>query len=454
MKNIRLSKFWDSLQSSYWFLPSIMALGGLLLAFGMLYLDQQENLITDQLGWIYAGGPDGARGLLAAVAGSMATVAATAFSITIVALQLAAANFGPRLLRNFMQDTGNQVVLGTFIATFVYSLSVLRTIRGQDYNLFVPQLSVTVGMVLAIASIGVLIFFIHHASTIIQASYVIASVADELDEAIDRLFPQQLGQSEADLRQPIGEIPGDFDRRTAPVSATSTGYLQMVDDEQLLKLAGRYHLLLRLMVKPGDFIIQGSPLVMVYPGEQVNQQLEDQLNRAFLLGRERTEQQDVGFPIDQLVEIALRALSPGINDPFTAIRCIDRLSAGLAQLAQRSIPSAYRYDEAQTLRVIAEPINFSSLVDSAFNQIRRYGASDIAVSLHLIEAISRITAYTNSYKYRFSLRQQVEMIMQSSYEHVTEEGDRQKLDEQYQRFLTTLETRKPSSYNSRLREFI
>ncbi len=442
MKNVKLTKFWDSLQSSYWFLPGLMALAGILLAFAMLALDGAEAVKTGELSWIYQGGPDGARGLLSAVAGSMVTVAATAFSITIVALQLAASNFGPRLLRNFMQDTGNQIVLGTFIATFLYCLLVLRTIHGEDYNLFVPQLSVTFSIMLAIASIGVLIYFIHHASTIIQASYVIEGVAKELDETINRLFPEKIGQNASTANPPKADLPKDFYAQAYPIQSSHTGYLQIIDDEQLLKLAGQHNLLLHLALRPGEFVVKGRPLLLAYPGERINPKLINKVNQAFLFGKERTEQQDIEFPINQLAEIALRALSPGINDPFTAIRCIDRLSAGLTQLVQRPVPSAYRYDEDAKLRVIAEPVPFETLADSAFSQIRRYGISDVAVTVRLLQAIETVTSHTADYKQLSILRQHAERIFQSSRNQLSEECDRQTIEEEYQTVLETLEKRK------------
>ncbi|MDV2993798.1 MAG: hypothetical protein N4J56_003452 [Chroococcidiopsis sp. SAG 2025] len=188
MKNVKLGKLWDRLHSSYWFLPTTMAVLAIALAFTMLSLDRAGFYgPLEKWGWIYTGGANGAREVLSSVAGSVISVAATAFSITIVALQLAASNYSPRLLRNFMQDTGNQLVLGTFIGTFIYCLLVLRTVRGDgdDYDSFVPQLAVTVGILLALASIGVLIFFIHHASTIIQASHIIMEASHDLHQAID-----------------------------------------------------------------------------------------------------------------------------------------------------------------------------------------------------------------------------------------------------------------------------
>jgi uncharacterized membrane protein len=429
MRNIKLSKFWDTLRSSYWFLPSLIAVAGMILAFAMLALDQAEAVKTGELDWIYRGGSEGARGLLSAVASSMVTVAATVFSITVVALQLAASNFGPRLLRNFMQDTGNQIVLGTFIATFLYSLLVLRTIHGEDYNLFVPQLSVTVGIALAIASIGVLIYFIHHASTIIQASHIIADVARELDAAIDRLFPEQVEQSEPEKHSAIEVIPPQFDPQAYSIKSIHTGYLQAIDDQLLMKIACKYDLLLHLTSKPGEFIVKDSILMLIYPEERGSQKLTNEMNRAFLLGKERTEQQDVEFPINQLVEIALRALSPGINDPFTAIRCIDRLTAGLSHLAKRKFPSAYRYDHDDQLRIITEPIAFKQLVDTAFNQIRHYGKSDLIVTLHLLRAIAQIASCTHRPHDRLALEYQAEMIVQGSKEGLFQQREQQLIED-------------------------
>lgn len=346
-ENTKLSKYWDALQSSYWFLPSLILIAAILLAFTMLYLDRTDKPGITNLWWLYTGGPDGARSVLSAIAGSMITVAGTAFSITIVALQLAASNFGPRLLRNFMQDIGNQIVLGTFIGTFIYCLLILRTIRGENYSPFVPQMSVTVGVVLAVISTGVLIYFIHHASTLIQVSQVIVNVSEDLDRAIDRLYPERIGQ---DLQRQVGEIPRQFEKQSAPIKATQQGYLQAIDEESLLKIACRADVLLCIKTRPGQYVVPSSLLVLVYPHTHISPNLTGQINKAFIFGKDRTEQQDIAFPIEQLVEIALRAISPAVNDPFTAIRCIDRLGAGLSRLAQRTFPSPYRYDNEHRLR--------------------------------------------------------------------------------------------------------
>ncbi|AFY89284.1 DUF2254 domain-containing protein [Chroococcidiopsis thermalis] len=439
MKNVKIGKIWDNLHSSYWFLPTIMAAIAIALAFTMLNLDRAGFYgPLEKWGWIYAGGANGAREVLSSVAGSVISVAATAFSITIVALQLAASNYSPRVLRNFMQDRGNQVVLGTFIATFVYSLLVLRTVRGDgdDYDSFVPQLSVTVGLLLGLASIGVLIYFIHHAATIIQVSHIIMDASNDLHGAIERLFPEKLGRS---LPKPHEHaIPANFDWDAYPVKANNSGYVQAIDNEELMQIACDRQLLLQIKSRPGRFVVKGSDLVMVFPGDKVNRKLSDRINDAFMFGRQRTEQQDVEFPVNQLVDIALRAISPGINDPTTAIECIDQLSAGLSHLAQREIPSAYRYDDDNNLRVIAEPFTFAGLTDAAFNQIRQYGKSDVGVVIRLLEAIATIARYTQNEKDRAALRRHAEMIRHDSHQAVSQELDRQDIEKRYQAVLQVL----------------
>jgi uncharacterized membrane protein len=434
MKDAKLSKLWDSLHSSFWFVPTLMVVLAIGLSFLTIAIDQRQA--TDsigELGWASSLGPNGSRAILSAIAGSMVSVATTAFSITIVALQLASSQFGPRLLRNFMQDTGNQVVLGTFISTFVYSLMVLRTINGVDDNEFVPHLAVTCGLILAIASIGVLIYFIHHSASSIQVDQVIKKVGSDLDHAIDRLFPEKIGRSASkpQQEQSIAEISPNFAQVSCSIKAIAGGYVQAIDDKQLMQIATEKHLLLQVQQRPGHFVVQGSELLRVFPKEKVNKQLTAQINQAFVLGSQRTEQQDIEFSIDQLVEIAVRALSPGINDPFTAIRCIDQLNAALCHFAQREIPSPYRYSDHGQLRIIAEPIAFADVADAAFNQIRQYGQSSVAVTIRLLEAITVIASFTHRAADQMTLRRHADMIERGSQAGVAEELDRQAIQERY-----------------------
>ncbi|HEY7316030.1 MAG TPA: DUF2254 domain-containing protein [Candidatus Binatia bacterium] len=429
---------WDVLRSSFWFLPALMTFGVIGLSFATIALDWvvQERLLK-KVPLVWIGGIEGARQLLSTIAGSMVTVAGVVFSITIVVLALASSQFGPRLLRNFTRDRGNQVVLGTFIATFTYCLLVLRSIHGGDGSPFVPYISVSLGIALALVSVAVLIYFIHHVSVIIQAPTVITMVAAELDEGIDRLFPEKLGQGRPPPKQ-HRPIPGNFEQQAQAIIALHTGYLQSIDSNGLMRIATKNDLVMKLNYRPGKFIIAGSVLLLAWPRQSVAEQLDNQINDSFILGDDRTPIQDVEFCIDQLVEVAVRALSPGINDPFTAMTCIDRLGAALCLLSEREIPSPYRYDGDDKLRVIPDPVTFAGLTDSAFNQIRQYGRSSAAVTIHLLEIIERVLRHVRRAEDSEALLRQAMMIERGAHE-LREEWDRDDVRKRYRAVLGSIQ---------------
>jgi uncharacterized membrane protein len=402
----RLRDLWEAVSGSLWFVPALLTVIAALLSVATLRIDVW---MPDDSEWGYSGGVEGAREVLSTVAGSMITVAGVAFSVMIVALTLASQQFGPRLLRNFMRDRGNQVVLGTFISTFTYCLLVLRTIgRGADD--FVPHASVTVAIVLALLSLGVLIYFIHHAAVTIQAPQVIAMVAQDLAKSIQRIFPDKVGEAPPEAAGARAEARTLSDLDSDCIPANATGYLRSVDGDQLLKAAADEDLVLQLEHRPGEFVVEGTPLVRARPPLRARQQTLDDIRSAFVLGEERTHLQDVEFGIQQLVEIAVRALSPGVNDPFTALNCIDRLVQALCRLAERAFPSGYRYDDNGNLRVIARALTFSELVDAAFDQIRQYGRSTVEVNIRLLDGIATIARRTQRKSDRDALMRQALMI--------------------------------------------
>ncbi len=403
-----------------------MACLAALLALLAVELDKAfaEDLL-ERLGWVYSGGAEGASQLLSTVAGSMIAIAGTVFSMTLVALSLASSQLGPRLLRNFMRDTVNQVVLGTFVATFVYCLLVLRTIRRADELAFVPHLAVSIGVLLAVVSIGVLIYFIHHVSVSIQADEVVAKVGRELEEGIDRLFPGHLGKSESheSLAQGEATLPESFAREARPVCALEDGYLQMIDAEALMDVATAEDLLIRLECRPGRYLVKGRAMVAVWPGDRVTESLIEKINDAFVFGNQRTGTQDVEFSAQQLVEIALRALSPGINDPFTAIACVDRIASALCRLARRDMPSAHRFDAQGRLRLLASGPTFSGIVDKAFNQIRQSSRSNPAIAIRMLDAIAQIAQRVQHSPDAENLQRHAEMIVRGARDAVTEAED-------------------------------
>ena len=437
----KLTNLWFYLRSSLWLVPTFMVIGSVALSFLAIFADQklQSTWLRDYQPF-YHSGAAGARAVLSTIAGSMIGVTGIVFSITVVTLTLASSQFGSRLLRNFMRDLGNQIVLGTFIATFTYCLLVLRMVTDTSNAHFVPHFSVTLGILLALASIGVLIYFIHHTSVAIQADTVIAAVSHDLHDAIDRLFPERIGHGESDIDanfQALGLKP-ETDANGQALQALASGYIQVIDGDSLMQMAIEGDILLRLEHQPGDFVVEGSPLATVWPAVKANDELAAALNRAFVLGRQRTYTQDVGFALDQLVEIACRALSPGINDPFTALTCIDRIGEALFQLVEREMPSPYRYDADARLRIIAPAANFSHLADRALTPIRQYCRTSISVTLRLLEMITLVASQVCRDDDCRALICQANMIQEGSLEGQPVGQDRQRVEQHYQAALNAL----------------
>lgn len=432
---VQVFKTWDRVRSSFWFLPAVMAGGAMVSAFATVALDEPvTDWLTRNWGWTFTGGAEGASSLLGAIAGSMITIAGVVFSMTLVALSLASSQLGPRLLRNFMRDTTTQMVLGTFVATFLYCLLVLRTIRRPEEIVFVPHLSVTIGVLLAVVSVGVLIYFIHHVSVSIQANEIVARVGTELIEGIERLFPENIGRGAPRIptEPPHAGLLDAFDREARPIGSAGDGYLQFVDGDVLMALAIEEDVVIRLERRPGHYVVATRPLALVWPGNRVTDQLMDRVNSAFALGNQRTSGQDIEFRVNQLVEIAIRALSPGVNDPFTAMTCVDHLGSALCRLAQRDIPSPYRHDTQGQLRVITPVFTFSDVTDAAFNQIRQYGRSSTAVTIRLLETIAEVAVSVHRSEDRLALLRHARMIARGAGGGLPEEEDRQKVEERFQ----------------------
>jgi uncharacterized membrane protein len=374
----RLRNLWEALRSSFWFVPTVLAICAVVLSFSMGRVDEAiGRRLAAHLGWIYTGGPQGARGVLSAIAGSVIGVAGTTFSITIAVLSLTSGQFGPRLLRNFMRDLGNQIVLGTFTATFLYCLLVLRTIRGTDNETYVPHLSVTLGVALGVLSVGVLIYFVNHVAESIQVSHLITTVGEDIDAAATRLFPKE--RTEPDAKPPEGT--------PAVVCGEEIGYIESIDDETIFAIARKHRLVVRLEVRPGDYLLPAMKLLSVWPDTHGE---DAALRRAFSTGRDRTTLQDVEFAFLQLAEVAVRALSPGINDPFTAMMCVDRITASMCVVATRCWPAACRRDEERAPRVFARRLLPSELVEAAFGHVRRAAKDSPAVLLKLRESVDTL----------------------------------------------------------------
>ena len=434
---------WDNVSSSYWFIPSLMSVGAIVLA--LVLIDVDGRIGPDWLEdlSLYGNKPDGARAVLSTIAGSMIGVAGVTFSITIASVVYASGQYGPRLLTNFMSDRGNQVTLGTFIATFLYCLLVLRTIRSADEGegpdlavAFVPHVAVLTGLGLALASIAVFIFFIHHVPESIHISNLVAGVGRDLRHKIDVLFPARIGH-EAPTPEAVHdasavtEAPDGFYDHARRVDADSDGYVTGIDAQGLMALAARYDLLIRVRHRPGDFVATGDTLVLAWPPDHADDQAVADIRTAFAWGRQRTARQDVRFLVNELVEIAARALSPGVNDPFTAISCLDWLSAALKDLAGRDFPGAERYGGDGQLRVVAFPTTFEDFVDAVYGQLRPYLAADRNAALHAFTTMGEVAGRLTGESQRAALRQQADALLQGCLATLTIEADQAEVRERH-----------------------
>ncbi|HEV2079552.1 MAG TPA: DUF2254 domain-containing protein [Allosphingosinicella sp.] len=386
------SRLFDAVRASYWFLPSVMAVLAIVLGAVMVWLDAGPGTgLLSELGWYQKAKPDGAHQVLSTIAGSMITVAGVVFSITIVAIAYAASQYGPRILTNFMSDRGNQVTLGTFIATFVYCLVVLRTIRGGDGDAqFVPQMAVMVGLLLALCSIAVFIYFIHHVPNSIHINNVVAQIGRQLIDGVQERFPAFIGDRPEDhdgavepSLKALAQLRGEAGE-TASVCSQATGYIQGIDDEALLQAATEHDLVVRLRHQPGDYIHSGRIIIEAWPPERLTDEAAEDLRDSYSIGSGRTPYGDLTFLVDELVEIGARALSSGVNDPYTAMTCLDWLGAGASEMASRRFPSPQRVDEEGVVRVLARPQTFAGFIRRGFGGMRQYVARDMNAAVHAL----------------------------------------------------------------------
>jgi uncharacterized membrane protein len=266
-------------------------------------------------------------------------------------------------------------------------------VRGLEDNTYVPHMSVTVGVVLAVLSLGVLIYFIHHIAESIQVGHIINVVSQELHAAVARLFPSGETHS-ARVEEPASEL-------TVKIEAEREGYLQNVDRRALISTCENSGCMARLLRRPGDYVVRGMPLAVT--SRELDQAQQAQIRAAFTFGRERTPQQDAVFAFLQLSEIALRALSPGVNDPFTAIMCIDRITSGMTQLTGRALPDPVHWDSSGQPRVIAHPYTYEDLVEAAYRHIREAASGHWQVCRHLYAQVEYVAARAGEGKLRIAL---------------------------------------------------
>jgi len=380
---------WRRLNANYWFYPALFAITALVLAFACIAVDRSGwSEFLNDIAWLAPARPEGASTMLQVIAGSMIAVASTVFSITIVAVSYASGTYGPRLLTNFMEDKGNQLSLATFIGTFVFALTVLRTVRAEDESPataqdaaatalpgFVPQLSLLVAFGLMVLSVAVLVFFLNHVPSSIRINSVIRDIGERLLSAVKKTYPEE-GDRDDPTERPRG----------CPLKAKKAGYIQLIDFEELEKLARHCDCEITLMVRTGDFVHEGLTILEIANGSCDDGCMKE-LHECFTQGFSRTPEQDPEFLIDELVEIGLRALSPGINDPFTAVTSLHWLGAATADLGQRYLVKDICEGEIESCPVHPVSDDFAHFVQRGFGAIRSAVATSPIASKVMLDTL-------------------------------------------------------------------
>ena len=436
----RLKAIWLSVNASYWFFPALFSVSALLLATLTIYLDRSgwADFLND-VTWLQPARPDGASNMLTVIAGTMIGVASTVFSITIAAVAYASGNYGPRLLTNFMEDRGNQFSLATFIATFVYSITVLRTVRGEDErpsNIedaaasalpgFVPQLSLLVAFALMLLSVAVLVYFLNHIPSSIRINTVLKGIGARLLDEIRELFPDD-NTGERAHSSPDGKA----------ITARGTGYVQAIAYKPLERLAKRENGKLKLAVRTGDFVHPEVTIAYWADLNLVEDCPDDEVRAAFTLGSMRTPSQDMQFLIDELVEIGLRALSPGINDPFTAVTAVHWLGAATAELARRDLTRSYAKEDEEPHLILLED-DFAHFVARGFGAMRSGVATNRIAALVTFDALIDATSTLDDETRRAIMKQEGDLLAQQAREHLVG-PELDAVEARYQQFLIRVE---------------
>ncbi|GGE92835.1 DUF2254 domain-containing protein [Massilia psychrophila] len=378
------------MRASFWFLPCVIVALAIALAVTLTHLDGSAlEQWMKRYPRLFGASAAGGREMLSTVAGSMISVVGIVFSMTLVALALASSQYSSRVLRTFMRSRVTQASIGIFAGIFVYCLIVLRGVHGTDDSVFVPVLAVSVAMLLAIVGVVVLIVFIHHIALSIQASTILANIAEETIDAMASIFPQMDDPSLANQSQADAAAAALVETLCwIAVPAPKSGYLQSVDHAALLHIACEGKLIVRVERDVGQFVLADTPIFSV-SGESASARTACALHATIAVSPYRTVEQDPAFGVRQLVDVALKALSPGVNDTTTAVQCLDYIGAVMATMARRAIPSPYRYAEGELKIVVVAP-DFASMLAAAFDQIRRSAGGNVAVILRMIASIDML----------------------------------------------------------------
>lgn len=375
----KLIQIFSKINSSYWFIPAVLIILSVALCEVMISIDQEFGIAyLKENGIKFFTEINGSYEILATIATSMITVAGVTFSMTLLSVSHASSQIGPRILSDFMKDRGNQVTLGVFISTFSYCLLVMKNVKMSniaDSSEFIPHLSVYVAILLAFLSLSVLVYFINHVSKSINMTLAISKVGDNLLRSIERTY--QFSESI--------DYPAEKFNQSSEIKGKDKGYLRYIDRERLLKIATECKLHISVEVMAGDFIYSENTLAKVISNSNnLTNDLQSNIRECFVWGAQKTINQDTFFSIDLLIEVIARALSTGVNDPYSAIECLDQITAAMHKLLKSNQPIEVMSDKMNEYFVYFKSITTSELLDRTYRKLIPYVTRDKMVSDHLL----------------------------------------------------------------------
>jgi len=406
---------WDQMRVNFLFIPGVMAVGAALLVLLMYWLDGQiPNEMLNTQSFLVSGTVDESRGYLLSMGTVVLTTAGVVFTLLTLPLSTVAAQYGSRLLRIFLGDRTTQFVLGIFVATFTYSIIGAIIIPSAEINPEAPNIMVTVGLYLLIASFASLILLIQHISTMLQAPNIAAAAGVELHEVVSEENRTEVGGGEY-KRQTEKDLPDSIQEAEPHLAVMNrTGYIKYIDLKSILPLAEKNDIVIRIVNKPGNFVRSGMVIARVWPADRIDLELDQDIRNTFHLGRQRTPTQDAEYAVNQLTEMAVRAMSPAINDPFTAMTCLDYIGNGLAMFVRQGPINPNIYDRNGQLRLIFDPVTFDELLNAAFDMLRHASSDNASVLLHMLKTIDVISQDAKSPDARQSLLRHVTLIQEES----------------------------------------
>ena len=437
----KLVQYKENMYASFWLMPLLMSLLTVALMFCLLYLDYRFSIsiFDDSVKTFFT--LENSKTVLSIIATSVITVASVTFSITVLVLSTVSNQLGPRLLPNFMRQKSTQLVMGFFIGTFIYALIVIQIISTFYSNNGMPYLTVFTGLLLGIISFFLLIYFIHFVCHAIQVDNVLDYLVEDLTHSINRQFKDL---SDDATQQPIHPIINKNqqlntkyleNKKKDMISSTKSGYIQTIDYQALLDIATEKQLLIHLLTEPGQFIFKDLPIMTIYSEQGISELTHEKCHTAIQAGLRRSTVQDVEFAFEELSEVAVRALSPGINIPYTAKHALDRMVQGFAMLANKQLNPNVLSDENDQPRLVRKAVGYSDILRTSLNRFRQQAKFDLSVSIHILNMFADLLMIEMPNDLRQCLVEHAKLVYQDATQKEMNTADQKDLTYFYQKVI-------------------